>query len=240
MFKHSARFAKASYDMVKSGSKTKRLNKINDTIKDTGFAAVAQHSNRDILYLQNDKTKEVHIANRGTDTSGKMTKTDIRQDLAFAFGQSAHDKATKKNVKKIKKLVKATPEDYTITMSGHSLGNVAPTEALKSSAEVRRRVKSFDSFNGAHSPFTNKAPSKAVKKELKEKITNHRVVGDIVSASSHANAVGQVAEYEGNELKHIKSIPKFLKPVINTVQQLKTHSIDNFIEKDKDDSKEEE
>jgi hypothetical protein len=230
MYKQSARFSKQAYNMVKSGNKTKRLKKINDSISDTGFVAHDKYSNRDILYLTNDKTKEVHIANRGTDTSGKMTKTDIRQDLAFAFGQSAHDKATKKNVKRIKKLVKSTPEDYTITMSGHSLGNVAPTEALKSSAEVRRRVSSFDSFNGAHSPFTSKAPSKAVQKELKEKITNHRIVGDAVSSASNANSVGKVVEYEGRDMKHLKHVPKFLEPVISTVQQLKIHSIDNFIE----------
>lgn len=229
MSEYSSRFAKEAYNMVKSGNKNDRIEKINSNIADTGFKADAGLSNRDILYLKNDDTKEVHLAHRGTDTSGKMTKTDIRQDIAFAFGQSAHDKATKKNVSRTKKLIKNTGDDYEITMSAHSLGNVAPTEALKSSAQVRKRVKQFDSFNGAHSPFTNKAPSKAVRKDLKDKIINHRIQGDIVSVSSHANSVGKVVEHEAKELKHIKSIPKFLKPVISTVQQLKTHSIDQFI-----------
>ena len=163
---YSARFSKASYDMVKSGNKSNRISNINKSIEDTGFYADPKLSNRDILYLKNDKTKQVHLAHRGTDTSGKKTGTDIRQDISFALGQSAHDKNTQKNINRTKNLVKGAPSDYTVSMSGHSLGNVAPTEALKHSSSLRKRVSSYDSFNGAHSPFTNKAPSKAVKKEL--------------------------------------------------------------------------
>ena len=227
---HSALFAKASYDMVKSGNKSNRIDNINKTIAHTGFTADANLSNRDILYLKNDATKQIHLAHRGTDTSGKKTGTDVRQDLSFALGQSAHDKNTKKNVNRTKNLIKKSPEEYKISMSSHSLGNVAPTEALKHSANVRKRVSSYDSFNGAHSIFTNRAPSKAVKKELKEKITNHRTKDDVVSASSNVNHVGKVVEHETKDLNHIKVIPRILKPAIESVQQLKHHSLDNFLE----------
>ena len=166
MSKYASRFARESYKMVKSGSKSKRIENINKSIADTGFKADEKLSNRDMLYLVNDKTKEVHIANRGTDTTGKKTATDIRQDLNFSLGREAHDKATKKNVKKIDNLVKQTPDNYKISMSGHSLGSVAMMEALKKKNNVLNRVSKADSFNGASSPFTNNDISNKKKKEI--------------------------------------------------------------------------
>ena len=99
---HSALFAKASYDMVKSGNKTKRIDGINKTIAHTGFTADSNLSNRDILYLKNNKTGEHHIAVRGTDASSRgLKKTqDIMTDLKFAMGKESHDKHFKKKINK--------------------------------------------------------------------------------------------------------------------------------------------
>ena len=235
MGKYSARFAREAYKMVKSGSKEKRIADINKSIADTGFKANPTKSNRDVLYLVNEDLKEVYIVSRGTDTTGsKKMKTDIRQDLNFALGREAHDRATKKNVNRINNLVKSVPEGYKIIMAGHSLGAVSMTQALKKKKEVRRRVSEAHTFNGASSPFTDNKVSKAVEKDLKTKVIHHRNKYDLVSAN-HSNTIGKVVHYEPNETKtkHIKKIPNHLKDVFESVQQLKNHSIDQFIDEEK-------
>mmetsp|Transcript_11168 Transcript_11168/g.14450 ORF Transcript_11168/g.14450 Transcript_11168/m.14450 type:complete len:237 (-) Transcript_11168:24-734(-) len=232
MGKYDALFAKQAYIMVKSGSKSKRINEINKNIEHTGFHADEHLSNRDILYLVNDKTKEIHIAHRGTDSTGsKKTKTDIRQDLNFALGREEHDKATQKNVNRTNNLVKQAPKDYKISMSSHSLGNVAMMQSLKKKKEVRRRVSEANSFNGASSPFTDNKVSKNVEKELKNKVVHNRTKADIVSIN-HNNSIGKVVTHETKDLKKIKKIPSHLNKVFTDVQQLKHHSISNFIDED--------
>jgi len=229
MSEHSALFAEQAYEMVKSGNKEKRINQINKNISHTGFKADENLSNRDILYLKNDDTKEVHIAHRGTDTTGTTkTKTDIRQDLNFALGKEAHDKATQKNVNRTNNLVKATPEGYKITMSSHSLGNVPMMESLKKKKHVRNRVSEAKSFNGAMSPFTDNKVSKAVEKDLKKKVTHHRVKEDLVSANNQ-NSIGKVVHHEQkDDKKKHKKIPKHLSNVFKSLDQLKAHGLHNF------------
>ena len=132
MSKYGPRFSKEAYNMLGSASKSKRVEQINKNISDTGYKVDEGKSNRDILYLINKDTKEVYIVSRGTDATGtKKMKTDLRQDLNFALGREAHDKATKKNVNRINNLVKQTPEEYKIYMAGHSLGAVSLMHALK-------------------------------------------------------------------------------------------------------------
>ena len=125
--------------MVKSGNKTKWVNGINKTIEHTGFKVDDKKSNRDILYLTNDKTGEHHIAVRGTDASSRGLKKaqDVMTDLKFALGKETHDKHFKNKINRINNLVKQAPEDAKISMSGHSLGGGVATKALKSKKNVR-------------------------------------------------------------------------------------------------------
>jgi hypothetical protein len=62
-------------------------------------------------------------------------------------------------------------------------------------------------------------------------VVHHRNVYDAVSASSAVNnSVGTIKEYQGTaENKHIKYIPKPLEHVFNSLDQLRHHSIDQFI-----------
>jgi alpha-beta hydrolase superfamily lysophospholipase len=228
----NARFARESYNLVKSGSKDKRSDLIDNNIKDTGFKVDRSKTNRDILYLVNPTTKEHHIAVRGTDTSGKKSAQDVLTDLTFAVGAEKHNKHFNKKVNRINRLVKNAPEDAKITASGHSLGGGIISEAMKNKKNVRNRVENVDSYNGAFSPFTKKA-SKKVEKELKTKVTHHRTKQDAVSLSSSVNnTTGIVKEYETKQ--HISKLPKLvpehLKKSFSNVQQLAHHSIDNFID----------
>lgn len=231
---YSARFSKEAYNMVKSGNKQKRVNEINNNIVDTGFKVDSSLSNRDILYLKNDKTKEHHIAVRGTDSSSRGLKKgqDIMTDVKYALGQEKHDKHFKKKINRINNLVKNAPEDANITLSGHSLGGGVATEALKSKKHVRERVTHTDTYNSAFSPFT-KTASKAIQKKLKDNVIHHRTKLDAVSASSLINnSIGKIKEYDSSEMKHIKYIPKPLEDAFESLDQLRHHTIDQFIKKE--------
>jgi len=102
-------------------------------------------------------------------------------------------------------------------------------ESLKKKKEVRRRVSEAHSYNGAMSPFTNNKVSKAVEKDLKAKVTHHRTKEDLVSIN-HNNSIGKIETHEIKDLKKIKKVPEPLNKVFSSLQQLKAHSIDNFVD----------
>jgi len=230
MSKYAARFSKEAYNLVKSGDKHKRWDLIDKNIEDTGFKVDRSKTNRDILYLVNETTGEHHIAVRGTDTSGKKTKQDILTDLTFALGAEKHNKHFNKKVNRINNLVKQS-DSKDITMSGHSLGGGITNEAIKSKKHVRDKVTHLDTYNAAFSPFTKQA-SKATEKKLKSKVIHHRTAGDLVSkASMINNTTGTIQEHETKEIKKLpKFVPEHLKNAFNTIDQLKAHSIDQFID----------
>ena len=234
MSEHSAVFSREAYNMLGSGNKEKRLKKINENIKYTGFKATGK-SNRDMLHLVNETTGEHHISVRGTDASfkSKKTKEDIMTDLKFALGKEKHDKHFKKKINRIDNLIKETPKKSKVSLSGHSLGGGIVTEAVKTKRNIRNRVDNTTTYNSAFSPFT-KSASKQTKKDLKDKLTHHRNKYDLMSASSIANnTVGTVVEHEpkqSKKLDKLKVIPENLKHVFNSVDQLKHHSIDQFID----------
>lgn len=230
----SALFAQASYDMLKKGNKEERLNAINETISHTGYKATDK-SNRDMLHLEDDKGN-VHIAIRGTDTSGKKTGQDVETDLKFALNQQHHDKHFKKKINRINNLVKNTDQDKKITLSGHSLGGGVVQESLKTKKNIRNRVEKAHTFNPASSPFTSQVNEK-VKKDLDNKLLNHHVEGDIVSSFSKSQLQGKTKTYKPKENKHIKNIPPKLKHVFTSIDQFKVHSMDNFTNKNKKKSK---
>jgi hypothetical protein len=223
-----ARFARETYQMVEKGSKDDRINKINENIKDTGYKAIKDKSNRDVVYFQNDDTKQVHISNRGTSTNSKKTKSDITADVLFGLGAEKHSKHFKKTANRNNNLVKQTPKEYEISMSGHSLGGGLANETMKTKKHVRERVKKVDTFNGAFSPFTKKT-SKKLEQELKNKITNHRTNNDPVSASSVVNSVGKIKTYKPKSKTFSDKIPTHLQHAFTSLDLLNSHSIDNFI-----------
>ena len=52
-----AMFSEQTYEMLGKGGKQKRVDKINENIRKTGYKVDKEHSNRDILTLVNDKQK---------------------------------------------------------------------------------------------------------------------------------------------------------------------------------------
>ncbi len=222
-------FAKNSYIMTEHGNKQERIDKINKNLEGTGYIAVPENSNRDITYYKNDDAKKVNISARGTDLNNRLKlKQDVNTDLMFGLGKEEHDKHFIKKSNRISDLVKKTPEDYEINLSGHSIGSSVVVNALKTKKNVRDRVNKVHTFNGAVSPFTKK-PSKEIKKVLDEKVVNHRINSDVVSSSLAVNGFGKIKTYKPKERVFHKSIPKVFHNVFSSIDQLNHHSINQFI-----------
>ena len=172
-----------TYKMVGKGSKKKRLAEIDEAVLGHGYRSVRNSSNRDMVTYENiaDPTKKV-ISHRGTDTTGKKTFKEVRGDMALAMGLQNHDPEFKKRTNRTKAIVKNHP-DSSFKLSGHSFGASTATHAITKSRMLRDRVDSVDTYNGGFTPlFSNSLKHGAkVKRDLKDRVTHHRVKGDIVS-----------------------------------------------------------
>lgn len=221
---HSSLFASETYNILGSGKKQDKIDKINKNIAHTGYVVDKDKSNRSIIYFKNDAEKKATIAHRGTSVKHKE---DIQSDMHLAFGKDSKDLSKRR--RRTEKLVKATPHDYEITLTGHSLGGHSAMDSAVKSKNVRDRVKHIHTYNGAFSPFT-KNPGKKVKADLDAKTTHHRVAGDLVSISHPiAPTIGVVKEYKPKIKNKYKSIPKSLRGVFNNLDQLNLHTINNFL-----------
>lgn len=221
-----AELVEQTYQMTKSGTKDDRIDKVNENIDHTGFKAIKEKSNRDLIFFQDDANKKINIAVRGTDAGGMKQTQDILTDLTFAIGKEGHNKHFNKKIKKIGKLVQSAPDDYEVNLSGHSLAGAIVAESMKKKG-IRNRVTHVDTYNAAFSPFTAKVNKKA-EADFNSKITNHRIENDLVSASSAVNSFGSVKTYKAKKKKYHKAIPNALKGVFDSLDQLNNHSIRQF------------
>jgi hypothetical protein len=218
-------FSQEAYNMLGSKSKEKRMSKINDNISKYGYKVVPEASNRDILTVDNGTNR--YIAHRGTAANDKhKAKDDIMADLTFAVGKEKHDKSFKKRRKFTDNIVKGTDPSKKIILTGHSLAGGTSAFAMEKKS-IRDRVSEAHTYNPAISPFTKK-PGKKVVKELNEKVTHHRVQGDVVSASATPN-YGKVKTYKANTMKKLKKIPKHLAKAVSSLDVLNNHALENFI-----------
>lgn len=229
----SARFSEASYRMLESGNKDERSKRINDDIKDTGYVVDTGNSNRDILVLRDEKNSKVHIAHRGTDTSGKRSKQDITADLAFGVGLAQHNEHFNKRKNRTQKIVKQYRDGNEISLSGHSYGGGSAQFSLANSKAVRNSVKVAHTFNTASHPIAISATKvgRKVKKDLDDKVIHHRHKDDVVSAGLKSVVpFGKVKEYGGKE-SITKRLLKNSNPLFKTASVLDAHKLHHFIEK---------
>ena len=215
-----------TYTMVGKGSKSKRLQDIDAAVLDHGYRTVRNSSNRDMVTYENiaDPTQKI-ISHRGTDTTGKKTYKEIKADLSLALGLQKHDPEFKKRTNRTKAIVKKHPDD-SFKLSGHSFGGSSATHAITNSSVLRNRIDTVDTYNGGFTPlFTNalKHGSK-VKKDLKGRVTHHRVKGDIVSEGLRiTKPVGKVMEHTTKN-----NLPDSVFGDNFSAKQGQIHSLENF------------
>lgn len=216
-----------AYIMTEGINKDKRISKINDNLSKIDSKYKIKNpslSNRDMLYLEDDDNN-VSIAVRGTDV--KNNKLDIGSDIALAFGRESHDKNLKKKSKRLKNLIKTAKKDNkNVTIASHSLGGHVVNDVMKS--KFRHDVDQVHNFNPALTPW-EKMPSRDVKKQLKDKVFQHRISNDPVSAPHFIKKpIGTVLNYHPKPLDNVKKIPSHLKKTFDNLDLLKAHSINQF------------
>lgn len=229
-----AKLAEGTYTIGDKGkSRAERIAEVNEFVKDTGFSVVddKKYSNPNITTYRNNETGEVHVSHRGTHIKGRRGLKDIRNDFAIALGLQKLDPRFKRRTKSTERVIKdLAPEKF--TMSGHSLGNGTMQYAIANSRKIRQNLDEAHSFNGAANPILNAdlQVSKKDKKELDEKVTHHRIKGDVVSAGfKTANAFGKVKRYDvpHDEESGKGLVNKIVKksPVLSKVKQLTSKAL---------------
>jgi len=237
-----AKLSEGSYEMgEKAKSREERISAINKQVEGTGFSVVddKKYSNPNMTTYRNDKTGELHVAHRGTSVGGRRGLKDIRNDIAFGLGLTKLDPRFRRRTKNTERVIKDLAPQK-LTMSGHSLGGGSVQYAIANSKKIRKNLDEAHTFNSAANPILNNdlQVSKKDKKELDEKVTHHRVRGDVVSAGFNQSVpFGTVKKYS---VKHDEEsgkglVDKIVKknPLLSKVKQLTSkalhaHKIEHF------------
>jgi hypothetical protein len=240
--KNYAKLSEGTYRLGdKDASRAQRIADTNEMVKGTGFTVVddKKYTNPNMTTYKNEETGEIHVAHRGTHVGGRKGLKDIRNDIAFGLGLTKVDPRFKRRTKATERVIKdLAPEKF--TMSGHSLGGGTVQHAIANSRKVRQNLTEAHTFNAAANPILNAdlQVSKKDKKELDDKVTHHRVKGDVVSAGFNASVpFGKVKKYsvKHDEKRGKSLVDKIVKksPLLSTVKQLTSkalhaHHIDHF------------
>ena len=239
--KDYALMATGTYRIGDKGNRDERVADTNALVKNTGFAVVddKKYTNNNMTTYKNEETGELHVSHRGTHVGGRRGLKDIRNDIAFGLGLTKLDPRFKRRTKATERVIKdLAPEKF--TMSGHSLGAGSLQYSIANSKKIRKNLHSAHTFNGASNPVLNAdlQVSAKDKKELEDKVTHHRIKGDVVSAGFNVSVpFGKVKKYSvPHDEKRGKSlVDKIVKknPLLSKVKQLTSkalhaHHIDNF------------
>lgn len=230
-----AEFSQGNYILNnKKLSKDERFKQVNASVPE-GYVLQPQ-SNRDIALYSNEDKKHSVISHRGTDLSSKK---DLSSDLLFSLGLENHGKEFQKRTKRTEKLLKDIPKEHSITLQGHSYGGASALNSAVKSHKIRDRIDKINLYNpltaGDHdnqkvhtkARGAQKGKSESDAKDLLNDITStYRTNNDLVSANK--TAYGDTKIFKQKSKKY-KSVPKVLKHVFKSVDQLGAHGLHNFI-----------
>ena len=181
-----------------------------------GYKLDKANTDKDVLTAK--RGNNIHINYTGTNINSPR---DIISDVALGVGVQKINPQFKERRQKTRNIMRQYGDDIDYSLGGHSLGGSIALNTVSQSKSIRDRVKKVDVFNAGYTlPFHNsiKPTDNKVKRQLNDKVTLHRVKGDLVSAYSHNDtAFGAVAEY-----KHAD----------NNADLSDKHSLDTFINSD--------
>lgn len=220
---HSALLTQAAYQLGEKGvNKTQRVANANKHVEQTGYVVNSEHSNSEVTaYQHKNDPNNIFIAHRGTkvDTDRRnKNHNDITADLMTAVGLGGHDAKMNRRKSKTNKIIKALQPTSALHMGGHSLGGGTLNHTIANSKTVRKHLTSAKTFNAAaHPVFSNgSAVSAKVKKELDNKVENHRIKNDGVSAGFLTGNVS-FGKLKTHSVKHDASKGKsFLQNMVET------------------------
>ena len=232
--KEGAIFSELTYEMLNKKNQQSSIDSINSSLQERGlndWEAKREFSNKDIVTYYNDKDKRVVISHRGTDVTGKKTRSDIGADFLLGLGMEGHSKRFNARKNKTESIVKAMPDDYDLYLSGHSYGGGSVGYALEHSKPIRERTIKARLYNGAVSPLhLQKGISKNTKKQLDNIVTHHRTRNDIVS-KPHTERLryGKLKNQDTSLSSITKFIPKKVSKVFDTLEAYHAHKLDHFM-----------
>ena len=243
-----SKLAEGSYEMGKKNAKVDdRVKAANAKALGTNYVVNEKHSNADITtYQHKDNPKNIVIAHRGTDVSGRHGTRDIQNDLAFASGVGGHEGRFKRRKNRTETIIKDLHKEHggidELHLTGHSLGGGTMNHTIANSKLVQRHLTSGHSFNAAaHPVFSNgSSVDKKTKNILNKKVVHHRIEHDAVSAGFKTNVpYGKVKTYKLKRPEAAKSKSVFkrvigMHPLVKmksmSSRGLHAHSINNFTE----------
>lgn len=224
-------FSELAYHMLDNNTKEQNVENINDFLQDEkmeGWYVSPHLSDKNMVTYVNDTTREVNISHRGTDVTGRTTKSDIKADVLLGIGAETQSDKFKKRVKRTEHIINAIPEDYTIYGSGHSLGGKTMGHVMEKSKLARNRIEGVNLYNAGASPFSSRV-GKGKRKVLDEKVTHFRTDNDLVSASLLVNnPFGRVVNVETSRSRITKRLPGNLKNIFGTLDALDAHGLNHF------------
>ena len=134
------------------------------------------------------------ISVKGTDPTNIK---DLASDVKLALGSLKSDTQLKARKHEVKKIYRENPTSEK-HLTGHSLGGSIASKLLATSKGIRDNTKSAHVFNtGATKAFSkelNDDMTPEIKKDLKSKVTQHRVKSDLISNAG--TTVGKTVKYE--------------------------------------------
>ena len=146
------------------------------------------------------------VSLKGTDPTNIK---DLASDVKLALGNLKGDTQLKARKHEVKKIYRENP-DSEKHLTGHSLGGSIASKLLTTSKGIRDNTTSAHLYNtGATKAFSkelNDDMTPEIKKELKSKVTQHRVKSDIISNSG--TTVGTTKKYEqvdGNDAHSLEN-----------------------------------
>ena len=193
----SAKIANIHY-IYQDRPNKERANKIvKRKLGRLGYELDSTNTDKDVLTAT--KGDNVHINYSGTNINSPR---DIISDAALATGVQRINPQFTNRRRTTRNIMRQYGDDKDFSLGGHSLGGSIALNTLSQSKSIRDRVKKVDVFNAGYTlPFHNSIKvDKPIKRQLNEKVTLHRVKGDLVSAYSNRDtAFGAVAEYTNKD-----------------------------------------
>ena len=196
--------------LVDKYGKEKAFDKINNKLKKENSDYKLEKLKRGVaIYRDKDGNSVMNL--KGTDIRNYK---DIISDIKLGLGLSKYDKQFQSRGKQIENYLNQE-QNGDITLIGHSLGSSIITHHLAKNPSSLSKIKSAELFNTGYTiPFHNELITgidKQHRKNMKKKITHHRIKGDILSNTLGNISVGNVEAYETDEgnkhsLSHFSSV----------------------------------
>ena len=197
--KHYATFSNASYSLFnplksKFENQQNSLKVLNDA-NITGYELHPSSNHQRGVFINKDK-KDIVISHRGTNTS---SRSNLQSDVAIGFGTQGSTERFQRAVRKDKKIKNAFP-DYTIQLTGHSLGG-----SIGAQSSRENKIKGIFYNIGSGVPTLSSILSHRQPKD--DNITHYSTNYDPISIQSKKFNINQVRvkTKKGNNAHDLKN-----------------------------------